>query len=146
LHRDHFIVDPDEPTEDPSFIPHYYQNITGFYREADTHYLNLSDPSSSNSINHFFRHLSENQHGDHRESRARPLVNETSWNQTVATQKSGGWDWQGIEKWSMNVNEKEIIPRDDNGELILGETSKRRTGGGAWDDWSWIHVVRVHGP
>jgi hypothetical protein len=146
LLRDHSQARISEP-EDGMFSPHYFQNMTGFYREADAHYLNLTDPSSSNSSHHFFRHLQ----GDHQGSKKHQitsLVNQTSWNETEAVRKRGDFDWQGVSSWSLNINEKRIIARDVIGDIIVeGDEAKRRgshestESEGQWDDWSWIHVV-----
>lgn len=135
-------------SEDGIFSPHYFQNITGFYREADAHFLNLTDPSSSNSSHHFFRHLQ----GDHQGSKkhhVKPLVNQTTWNETEAAGKRGDFDWQGVSSWSLTINEKQIIARDVNGDIIVEDRGTIRKGSHSvmegeedeWDDWSWIHMV-----
>jgi len=129
------------------FSPHYFQNITGFYREADAHYLNLSDPSSSNSSHHFFRHL-QGEHPDSKKHHILPLVNQTIWNETEASGKRGDFDWEGVSSWSLTINEKKIIARDVNGDIIVEDRrpSRKNIHGAVdeqdeWDDWSWIHMV-----
>jgi hypothetical protein len=137
-------------TDDSIYTPHYFKNITGFYREADAHYLNLTDPSSSNSSHGFFRHLQGDRKGSGAHSSIRSLVNQTSWNETEAIRERGNFDWEGVTSWSLNINEKEIIARDINGDIIVNDvkqTGKRSQEPGeeedSWDDWTWIHVVCI---
>ncbi|ORY35895.1 hypothetical protein BCR39DRAFT_512893 [Naematelia encephala] len=72
----------------------FFTNITGFYREAKIHLVNLLDPPTSD--NHFFRqvHL--------------PNLNTSSWNETLAEELRGSWDWAGVDKWDLNLREREV--------------------------------------
>lgn len=144
LHREH--PSKSLPVEDDSvFSPHYFQNVTGFYREADAHYLNLTDPSSSNSSHHFFRHL-EATHRVPGTHTIGPLVNQTSYNETQATRKRGDFDWAGVTSWSININEKEVVARDVDGNVIVKDHERGKHGlkeqQDSFDDWAWVHVVR----
>ena len=143
LHRDHSHETSSEE-DGTAFSPHYFQNITGFYREANAHYLNLTDPSSSNSSHHFFHHL-ERSHRGPRPHTIAPLVNQTSYNETEAVKKRGDFDWAAVTSWSININEKEIVERDNFGNIVLNEreSGDHRYKGkyDSWDDWAWVHVV-----
>lgn len=145
LHRDHGLIhDP----KNASFVPHYFQNISGFYREADTHYLNLTHPSESNSTHHFFHHLiTKPQNPQGHDDILESLVNMTAWNATVAEAKRGDFPWANVTSWALNLNEREIRPRDAQGHLVSPKDHNSQgtvqfQGIDGWEDWSWVHVVR----
>lgn len=80
------------------------------------------------------------------------LVNTTAFNSTLAEEKLGSWDWNRVEGWELSVKEREIIERDDEGEVIelehgQGDDSKTKTpkkeaAANKWSDWAWVHVRR----
>jgi hypothetical protein len=80
------------------------------------------------------------------------LVNTTAFNQTLAMEKRGTWDWSRVEGWELSVKEREIIERDDDGEIIEvnngrrngtdGKKSKKGDVMNGWSDWAWVHVRR----
>lgn len=71
----------------------FFTNITGFYREANVHPVNLlSHPSDS----HFFQyvHLLD--------------LNTSAFNETRAEEMRGAVNWTGLTTWSMNLRERTI--------------------------------------
>lgn len=80
------------------------------------------------------------------------LLNITAFNHTLAEEKRGTWDWNRVEGWELSVKEREIIERDDNGEIV--ESGGRNTTDGKkvkegdatvdrWSDWAWVHVSQT---
>lgn len=80
------------------------------------------------------------------------LLNITAFNHTLAKEKRGTWDWNRVEGWELSVKEREIIERDDNGEIV--ESGGRNTTDGKkvkegdatvdrWSDWAWVHVSQT---
>lgn len=80
----------------------FFTNITGFYREATIHPFNLTHPE----VSHFFQHIHL------------PSLNASTREDNRAREKRGDVDWAGMNKWSMNVREREIE--------------------GNFSDWTWV--------
>lgn len=80
------------------------------------------------------------------------LVNITAYNQSLAEEKRGSWDWNRVEGWELSVKEREIVERDEDGEIIEvnrggtngteGKKSKKEDETDRWSDWAWVHVSR----
>lgn len=72
-------------------------------------------------------------------------MNQTSYNETEAVRKRGDFDWAGVTSWSININEKEVVARDIDGNIIVknDDAGKQQPRGhdGSFDDWTWVHVV-----
>jgi hypothetical protein len=143
--------------EHASLPPVYFHNITGFYRNADAHYLNLTHPGSSPSVRHFFRHLSTRGSRDeqelaheHTESRSQteddeldlpPLLHHlSSFNETTAAAARGEWDWSNVVSWEMNLEERAIIPQKTEAHPPIDPTTS--VNASDWEDWSWVFVSR----
>lgn len=92
----------------------FYTNITGFQREGRAHTVNLTNPSSGA----FF----ENHPSDPFFERL-PNFNGTSWNGTLAEEMRGDWDWRQVDKWEMNIKERDSFE----------------------DEWSWVKGVMTLG-
>ena len=69
----------------------FFTNISGFYREAKMHPIDLLDPPTDSQ---YFRHVEL------------PSLNTSSWNETRARELRGEWDWAGSTKWDMNLKER----------------------------------------
>jgi hypothetical protein len=78
------------PTQGPFFI-----NITGFYRNAIAHPASLLDHSTQQSAEaSFFGDL--------------PSLNTSSWNETLAEELRGSWDWASVARVDFNLKERTI--------------------------------------
>ena len=71
----------------------FFTNITGFYRDATVHPVNLLSPTSNSSFFH---------------SVNLPNLNTSSWNATHAEELRGDFNWNGMSKWNMNLRERHI--------------------------------------
>ncbi len=145
----------------------YWRNITGFYRNAKAHYLNLTDPSTSPSIHNFFHHLIPSAPSSTRsppvdaeldpysneagEFYIPPLVNMTSYNETIAADLRGEFGWESMVDWEMNIREKKVVKREENGKEVERDDQRAKHGGAkggrgndSWiDDWTWTQVCHV---
>lgn len=115
-------------------------NITGFYRDATLHPLNLSAPSTSPSKDHFFRHI-DLLHLAHGwdgivklpESLAptRNVTGDEYWEEPVIPE----WEWWNTQSWSLNMNERKIPAVADDGEVLNDPEAEKE-----FEDWSWLRV------
>jgi hypothetical protein len=148
----------------------FYSNITGFYRKGKVSPLNLTHPnypiwtSDEDSkpirkgplekLDGFWQHLTSppKHSGDKDHIPHIPtLINTTAFNATLAGEKRGTWDWNKVEGWELSVKEREIIVRDDDGEIVekdnvvakKGKKQRNSTSVDEWGDWAWVHVSSV---
>ena len=92
----------------------FFTNISGFYREARTHPINLL--SSSPSTPHFFTHVPI-PNLNVSSSSSQSTV--SKWNDTLAEELRGSFDWQAVSKWEMNLKERHVEATN-------------------YSDWNWI--------
>jgi hypothetical protein len=89
----------------------FFTNITGFYRHAVATPLSLiSDLHTTTS---FF--------GDTRI----PNLNTSSWNETLAEELKGSWDWATTNRFDFNLKERFIL--DPDGHL-----------NSSYNGWTWV--------
>lgn len=85
---------PSRYDHDPLQGP-FFTNITGFYRNAIAHSASLLDHTTANpSVTFFDRNL--------------PNLNTTSWNETLAEELRGSWDWASVVRVDFNLKERTI--------------------------------------
>ncbi len=143
--------------------PVFYTNVTGFYRNADAHYLNLTDPGSSPSIRSFFRHLLPNSMRSEQKPQSLttrvverlqrrrkdapdhvvlPSLKQhpAAFNETVANEARGTWDWTQVSGWDLNLEERPITPGPASISLPIVESTNLNASD--WEDWSWVHASR----
>lgn len=145
----------------------FYSNITGFYRKGNVSPLNLTHPNYPiwteneddkprtkgplEKLDGFWQHLTPaSKHVGEKERvpHVPALLNTTAFNFTLAEEKRGSWDWNRVEGWELSVKEREIIVRDDDGEIIEKDdgivTRESKHGNSTlvdeWSDWAWVHV------
>ena len=88
---------PSRYDHDPLQGP-FFTNITGFYRNAVAHPASiLGHPITTNpsSVTAFF-------------DRNLPNLNTTSWNETLAEELRGSWDWASVARVDFNLKERTI--------------------------------------
>lgn len=118
---------------------------------VDDEYDKASRKGLLEKLDGFWQHLtSQRKHGGDKESLPHipALLNTTAFNYTVAEEKRGSWDWNRVEGWELSVKEREIIVRDDEGEIVdknevVGTRGKKHhnsTLEDEWSDWAWVHV------
>lgn len=71
----------------------FFTNITGFYRNAVAHPASLLSPETQHS-SPFFDRL--------------PNLNGSSWNETLAEELRGSWDWANVARVDFNLKERTI--------------------------------------
>ena len=70
----------------------FFNNITGFYKNGHVHPVDLL----SSSPTPFFHGIDV------------PNLNTTSWNETLAQERVGEWDFSIVDDWSMNLKERAV--------------------------------------
>lgn len=113
----------------------FYNNITGFYREAHVHPLNLTSGVTqpmhdTQFASHFWRHLdSATLSGFHR-----------AYNGTLAEDLRGTFDWDKVDKFEMNVKERLVTVDWPSSELIDRGRSRDELQAlkEEYRDWAWI--------
>ncbi|WWD20527.1 hypothetical protein CI109_105003 [Kwoniella shandongensis] len=115
----------------------FYKNITGFYRSAVVHPLSLSatggEDSSPTTTSDYWRHLNL------------PTLNLNKtgeWNETLAKELRGSWDWESTNKWDMNLKERNIsiVSFDNDSDSDTNGDKTRETGIEieGYPDWTWV--------
>ena len=90
----------------------FFTNITGFYRHAVATPVSLVS-SSQLSATTFF------------EDDRIPNLNTSSWNETLAEELKGSWDWASTNRFDFNLKERFIL--DINGNQNA-----------TYDGWTWV--------
>jgi hypothetical protein len=90
----------------------FFTNITGFYRHAVATPLSLVSSSQPETTTFF---------GDTRI----PNLNTTTWNETLAEELKGSWDWASTNRFDFNLKERFILDSD-------GHQNATYTG------WTWV--------
>lgn len=103
---------PSQYDHDPLQGP-FFTNITGFYRNAEAHTVSLLAPTHPASTSGFF--------GDH----YIPNLNTSGWNDTLAEQLRGSWDWASTSKVDFNLKEKSISDLDGHANATF-------------HGWTWV--------
>jgi hypothetical protein len=90
----------------------FFTNITGFYRHAVATPLSLTSTSQPESTTFF---------GDTRI----PNLNTTSWNETLAEELKGSWDWASTNRFDFNLKERFILDSDGHQNTT-------------YNGWTWV--------
>ena len=122
-------ITPSRYQHDPS--SDFYRNITGFYREAQTHVVDLLKPPMVGQEG-FWHHVRF------------PTINSTEaeggrYNETLAREMRGDFDWYGVDKWDMNLRER--VLKDDKDDRKQEETTgwyEDMASQVVWKDWAWV--------
>ncbi|KAK8850346.1 hypothetical protein IAR55_004264 [Kwoniella newhampshirensis] len=128
---------PPEYVHQPAHHHHFFKNITGFYRGATVNPLSLSavdghEPVLSKSAKHYWEHL---------DLASLDLNRTGEWNATLAGEMRGSWDWEGTDKWDMNLKERNVslVPSEtDSSSDYRNETGKDKYEVDEYADWTWI--------
>jgi hypothetical protein len=128
----------------------FYRNITGFYRDAVAHVVDL-EPGRAGGKGAGGGQNAAGRHGEGFWSGVRfPTLNTTGdWNATRAHEMRGEFDWMGVDKWDMNLRERALDMGGQHGEGASGASgsssgsarhpSGKTTGGDArYDEWLWV--------
>ena len=118
---------PPEYTHSPSHD--FFSNISGFYRDARLHPIDLVS-SHQTRLTTFFNHVEV------------PSLNSSTWNETQATELRGDFPWSSLVKWDMNL--KERIPEANASILAASDDSapaRVSAGGREQIDWNWVKGV-----
>jgi hypothetical protein len=87
----------------------FFTNITGFYRHALATPLSLTSTSQPESTTFF---------GDTRI----PNLNTSSWNETLAEELKGSWDWASTNRFDFNLKERFILDSDGHQNTTFADS------------------------
>lgn len=90
----------------------FFTNITGFYRHAIATPLSLVSPEQPSTTTFF---------GDKRI----PDLNTTSWNETLAEELRGSWEWASTNRFDFNLKERLILDSDGHQNAT-------------YNGWTWV--------
>ncbi|BEJ11489.1 hypothetical protein CspHIS471_0109110 [Cutaneotrichosporon sp. HIS471] len=118
----------------------FYPNITGWYRRAMAHPVDLIVEQVDRSDS-FFRGI------------PLPAVNESgSWNQTLANELRGEFDWMSVTSWDLRgIVERSIVPeREERKTIALNDDSEKALGNGEnvvalEPTWAWVRGLLTVG-
>lgn len=115
---------------------HFFPNITGWYRRAKAHTVDLVKEHVERSDS-FFRGV------------PLPAVNASGdWNATLAEELRGDFDWNAVTSWDLRVTmEKGIVPESEEEKEEKKEGEEVGDGLEEEDDdlvahaptWAWVH-------
>jgi hypothetical protein len=104
---------PSQYAHAPSSGP-FYKNITGFYRDATVYPVDLLAEESVTTSTYF-------------DNVYIPNLNTSSWNDTMAQERIGEWDWSSTTTFNMHLRERHITSK-------VGDDTPNEN----FTDWTWV--------